>query len=86
MKYWFIYFINYVSFLGDYSIAEDPNISLTLPRNTSRICTGINIVIDTIREDLYENFTVKINHVFSEVSALTVDTNPSTIRIRDDDC
>ena len=43
-------------------------------------------MIDTIRENLYENFTIKINHVFSEVSALAVDTNPSTIRIRDDDC
>ena len=82
----FIYFINYVSSLVDYSIAEDPFIFLTLPRNTSRICTRINIINGTIWEDLYEYFTVKIKQIISEVSALRVNTDPSTIRIQDDDC
>ena len=55
------YSINYVSSLVDYSIAEDSFILLTLSRNTSRICIRINIINDTIWEDLYEDFTVKID-------------------------
>ena len=80
------YSINYVSSLGDYSIAKDPFIFLTLPRNSSRICEKINIINDTIWEDLYEDFMVKINQIIPEVSALRVNTDPSTIRIQDDDC
>ena len=80
------YSINYASFLVDYSIAEDPFIFLTLPRSTSRICTRINIINGTIWEDLYEYFTVKIKQIILEVSTLRVNTDPSTIRIQDDDC
>ena len=80
------YSINYVSSLGDYSIAKDPFIFLTLPRNSSRICGKINIINDTIWEDLYEDFMVKINQIIPEVSALRANTDPSTIRIQDDDC
>ena len=83
----FVYYsINYVSSLVDYSIAEDPFILLTLSRNTSRICIRINIINDTIWEDLYEDFTVKIDQIIPEVSALKVNTDPSTIRIQDDNC
>ena len=77
------YFFFYLSFLGDYS---EKFLSLNLPRNTSRICGKINIINDVIMEDLYENFTVKIDQIISEVSALSVNTDPSTIRIQDDDC
>ena len=79
------YFINYVSSLVDYSIAEDPLIFLTLPRNTSRICTRIKISNDTIWEDLYKYFTVKIKQIMPEVSTLRVNTDSSTIRIQNDD-
>ena len=83
----FVYYsVNYVSSLVDYSIAEDPFIFLTLSRNTSRICIKINIINDTILEDLYESFTVKIDQIIPEVSALKVNTDPSTIRIQDDNC
>ena len=83
----FVYYsINYVSSLVDYSIAEDPFIFLTLSRNTSRICIRINIINDTILEDLYESFTVKIDQIIPEVSALKVNTDLSTVRIEDDDC
>ena len=82
----FYYSINYVSSLVDYSIAEDPFIFLTLPRNTNRICTRINISNDTIWEDLYKYFTVKIKQIMPEVSTLRVNTDPSTIRIQNDDC
>ena len=80
------YSINYVSFLVDYSIAEDPFIFLTLPRITSRVCTRINIINGTNWEDLYEYFTVKIKQIIPEVSSLRVNTDPSTIRIQNDDC
>ena len=77
------YSLYYLSFLGDYS---DDFLPLFLPRNTSRICGRIGIINDTIREDLYENFTVQIFQVQPDISTLTVNKNPSTIRIQDDDC
>ena len=77
------YFLCYLSFLGDYS---EEFLSLNLPRNTSKICGIINIINDAIREDLYENFTIKIDQVYSDISTLSTNTNPSTIRIEDDDC
>ena len=77
------YSLYYLSFLGDYS---DDFLQLFLPRNTSRICGRIRIINDTIREDLYENFTVQIFQVQPVISTLTVNKNPSTVRIEDDDC
>ena len=77
------YSLFYLSFLGDYS---EEFLSLNLPRNTSRICGKINIINDVMREELYENFTVKIDQVYSDISTLSTNTNPSTIRIQDDDC
>ena len=76
-------FFNLFILLGDYS---EKFLSLNLPRNISRICGKINIINDVIREDLYENFTVKIDQVYSNISTLSTNTNPSTIRIQDDDC
>ena len=77
------YSLYYLSSLGDYS---DDFLELTLPRNTSRICGRIGIINDTIREDLYETFTTEIAVARTRVSALTVNKNPSTVRIEDDDC
>ena len=77
------YFLYYLSSLGDYS---DDYLQLFLPRNTSRICGRIGIINDTIREDLYENFTVQIFQARPDISTLRVNTDPSTIRIEDDDC
>ena len=76
------YSLYYLSSIGDYS---DDYLQLFLPRNTSRICGRIGIINDTIREDLYENFTVQIFQVQPVISTLMVNKNPSTVRIQDDD-
>ena len=76
------YSFYYLSFIGDYS---GEYLQLFLPRNTSRICGRIGIINDAVREDLYENFTVQIFQVQPVISTLTVNRNPSTIRIQDDD-
>ena len=77
------YSLYYLSFIDDYS---DDFLQLFLPSNTSRICGRIRIINDTIREDLYENFTVQIFQARPDISTLTVNKNQSTVRIEDDDC
>ncbi|XP_019858648.1 PREDICTED: uncharacterized protein LOC109586861 [Amphimedon queenslandica] len=52
---------------------------------TNRTCGRFNIINDTIRESLFENFTVYISSIFPENCALTVDLSSSFIRIQDDD-
>ncbi|XP_019856283.1 PREDICTED: uncharacterized protein LOC105313980 [Amphimedon queenslandica] len=56
-----------------------------LPAFANRTCGKFNIINDTIREQLLENFTVEISSIFPENSGLTIDRSPSFIRIQDDD-
>ncbi|XP_019849165.1 PREDICTED: uncharacterized protein LOC100640611 [Amphimedon queenslandica] len=52
---------------------------------TNRTCGRFDIINDTTREQLFENFTVSISNTSPENNGLTIDRTPSFIRIQDDD-
>uniref|UniRef100_A0A1X7THJ8 Calx-beta domain-containing protein n=1 Tax=Amphimedon queenslandica TaxID=400682 RepID=A0A1X7THJ8_AMPQE len=69
-------------FRSDYSTRRIRSI---LPAFTNRTCGRFDIINDTIREPLSENFTIAISNIFPENSELMINPTPSFIRIQDDD-